>query len=173
MKFNQTLKWLFIYFVFLVSGCQKPVQSPEQFVEEVLRTVASGNEKVLFDEYYLNSKSEIKKLALEIGGESMATEEIINEIYGAIMEDQHRIIDHYRFLGIQDFNTVKIDSIIEKKETNRSFDPKHKVSKGYRLSIIKVYLTNNERKYTVKLACADLNTGRWKILEHPRIDEKE
>ena len=89
------------------------------------------------------------------------------------MEDQHRIIDHYRFLGIQDFNTVKIDSIIEKKETNRSFDPKHKVSKGYRLSILNVYLTNNERKYTVKLACADLNTGRWKLIEHPRIDEKE
>ena len=161
--------WIILLLATLSPACKESVQTPEQFAEVVFRNVADANEKALFDNCYINSKSEIKKIALEFGGDKNATDEKVNEFYDAIMEDRQRILKKYSILNIYDFDAITIDSIVEQKETNRGFDPKLKISPGYRFSVFSIYLTNNDQKYLVKLACADLNTGSWKIVEHPRI----
>lgn len=149
-------------------SCSQQTQTNAQFVDELLTYVASKDERALFDQCYINSKSEIRTMLIELRGEHGAPDAEVSEMYNALKEDEHRVLRKYDILGIEDLQAVSVDSIVEKKQPKgvNSWD---KWSEGFRASVLNVYITNDQRQYLMNLSCVDLNTGKWKLVNHPSI----
>lgn len=150
----------------LLVGCSYTLQTPEEFVDQYLNYVKEGNNDGLYNECYITSKSEIKKLMQELSRTKNVDNKRISQMHEATKEDRNRLVRKAR-LPLSNKSIVKIDSVVNKPQKipgmGGDFDP----TKGVRISTISAYLTIDSTRYQMKFQTIDLKTGKWKLANHP------
>jgi hypothetical protein len=162
---------LFTILTIGISGCNPQMETSEEFVDKVLENVKAKNEETLFNKCYVNSKGEIRKMLKEMGGGGNATSEQINQMYEAVQEDRSRILRQFNILGLEETSNIAVDSVIEERKKKQGFGGEIELSNGFRIAEIRAYVSINSNQYVLKLPCIDLNTGNWKLVNHPKIQK--
>jgi len=161
---------LLLGFAFLcITSCDGTPETSEQFVARVIDYVKTENQQALFEDCYISSKSDIKKMLIEMGGSSAADNKRVSQMHKASQEDKNRVLRKFSRLGLKEATSITVDSINTRSEKKKGMGGDIDFSDGYRAAKIEAFITVDEQQHKMELTAIDLDSGKFKLVRHPQI----
>ena len=146
------------------------VETPEEFVDRIFSHLEAQDEKALFTDCYVSSEEEIRTMLNGVNQKNVSDERI-SEMHGAAMEDKNRVLRKFSRLGEISENSLVVDSInVENFDGSKAG---FELEEGYRIAELTVYVSNKGNQFSIVMPCMDLKTGKWKLVNHPRVSLEE